>query len=204
MATGGRIMECELHEGDVTSVAISSDSEYLLTASADGTAILCEMRSGAVVMRYLGGHGQLTSAAFIKDELIIVAGSTDGMVRFWDRESGELLAALHNLDNGFLWTAPPDEAAVSGWLWTDRPSVVHLLRCNGDGTDPVPLAADDPERSVHMELYNRKEMVMGRINNPEKYQREVERIVGSIQASWLEAYGGRLRKKQLAHKKSEE
>jgi hypothetical protein len=122
------------------------------------------------------------------------------MVRFWDRESGELLAALHNLDNGFLWTAPPDEAAFSGWLWTDRPSLVHLLRCNEDGTDPVPLAADDPERSVHMELYNRKDMVMGRINNPEKYQREVERIVGSIQASWLETYGGRLRKKQLDHK----
>ena len=61
--------------------------------------------------------------------------------------------------------------------------------------DPEALAADAPERSVHLELYNRKEMVMGRLNNPEKYQREVERIVGTLQANWLETYGERLKNK---------
>jgi hypothetical protein len=201
METGGRIMTWEGHGAEIRSVAVSSDGEHLLTAGADGTAILWEMRSGATVMTYKWGDGQLTSAVFAQDERTIAAGGTDGMVRFWDRDSGELLACLHNTDEGFLWTAPPDEAALSGWFHTDRPEMVHVIRCREDGTDPEVLPAGAPERSVHLELYNRREMVMGRLNNPEKYQREVERIVGGVQASWLETYGERLKNKQIGHKK---
>jgi WD40 repeat protein len=202
MATGGRIIDLLEHLADVSAVVASADGEHLLTASADGTAILWEMRSGVVVMRYQGGNSRLTSAALAQDERTVVAGSTDGMVRFWDRETGELLTSLHNLDEGFLWTAPPDDAAVSGWFWTDRPALVHVLRCNEDGSNPEVLSDDTPELSVHLELYNRKEMVIGRLNNPEKYQREVERIVGTLQANWLETYGGRLKNKQLGHEKT--
>jgi WD40 repeat protein len=204
MTTGGRILDLQEHGSDVSAIVVSADGEHLLTASADGTAVLWDLRSGAVIMRYQGGNGQFTSAAFCQDERTVVVGSTDGQVRFWDRETGELLAALHNLDEGFLWTAPPDEAAIGGWLWTDRPAIVHVLRCNEDGTNPEALAVDAPERALHLDLYNRKEMVMGRLNNPEKYQREVERIVGTLHANWLETYGGRFKNKQLGHKGAED
>jgi hypothetical protein len=200
MDTGGRIIDCELHGADITSVSVSSDGEYLLTASLDGTVILWRRGSGEVVMRYGAGNVRLTSAAFVQDEKTIAAGGSDGLVRFWDRESGALLACLHNIDSGFLWSAPPDQAAASGWFFTDRPELAHVLRCKEDGAEPEALAIGDPERSVHLDLYNRKEMVLGRLNDPERYQREVERIVGGVQASWLETYGERLKNIQIGHK----
>ena len=52
--------------------------------------------------------------------------------------------------------------------------------------EPEPLAAENQERLVHLDLYNRRDMAMGRLNDPERYQREVERIVGGVQASWLD------------------
>jgi hypothetical protein len=162
------------------------------------------MGSGNILVRYEAGSVRLTSASFTQDERIVAGGGTDGAVRFWERESGELLACLHNVDTGYLWSAPPDQAAPSGWIFTDSPELVHVLRCREDGSDPEPLAAGDPDRSVHLELYNREEMVMGRINNPEKYQQEVERIVGGVQASWLETYSERLKNRQIDHKPNPE
>jgi WD40 repeat protein len=204
MDTGGRIIDCKLHRADITSISVTSDGQFLLISSVDGAAILWDTASGDVVMRYGGDCGKLSSAAFTRKERIIVAGSSDGTVYFWDRTSSELLARLHCLDEGFLWSAPADEAAASGWFFTDRPDVIHVIKCRDDGSEPEVLAADDPERSVHLKLYNRKEMVVGKLNDPEKYQREVERIVGGVQASLLESYGERLKNRQIGHKNWEE
>ena len=202
--TGGRIADGQVHRADITSIAVTGDGEFLLTASVDGTAILRETAGGDTVMTYGGDCGRLSSAAFAREERIILAGSSDGTVYFWDRESGRRLARLHCLDGGILWSAPADEAAASGWFFTDRDDVVHIVKCREDGSDPEVLPADDPERSVHLELYNRKEMVVGRLNDPQRYQREVDRIVGGVQASWLETYGARMKNRLIGHDGGEE
>lgn len=97
----------------------------------------------------------------------IVTGSWDHTVKVWDRETGTLLATMHNLHKGFLWTTPPTKNAASGWLWTNREDLISVIKCDKqDNSHPEALSDDDPERRRYLAVYNRQDMVMNRLKLP--------------------------------------
>jgi hypothetical protein len=107
------------------------------------------------------------------DDRRVLLGDNDSKVRFLDRVSGELLGTLHYSDDAFLWTTPPDAAAgaPSGWLWTDRPELVHLVECNQEGgEDRRAVVPNDQRFRDYMLAYNRQDMVMARISDPQRYK----------------------------------
>ena len=112
----------------------------------------------------------------------MITASIDGRVSFWDRSDGTLLVTLHNLNGGFLWTTPADEAAPSGWFWTDRPELLSVLRSGAEGEPPMAVPHDDPGCSAYLDsgMYNRKDLTMSRLNDFPTYRKEIERIVGRI------------------------
>ena len=72
------------HSGEVLDLAFSPDGNYLLSGSADGTAILWDVKDWKQV-RVLTGHlGDITSVAFSPDSKSIVTGGSDKTIRIWN------------------------------------------------------------------------------------------------------------------------
>jgi WD40 repeat protein len=166
----------------VTAIAFSPDGTQLLTGSKDGKVRLWDIAGNEVALRLLGHDKPLASCIFTLDGTKVVTASVDGTVNFWERSNGMLLATLHHVGRGFLWTAPPDEAAPCGWFWTDRPELLSVLCSGMEGELPTALPHDDPSCSAYLDsgMYNRRDLTMSRLNDFVTYQREIERIVGRI------------------------
>ncbi|MDQ1350915.1 MAG: hypothetical protein QG657_1217, partial [Acidobacteriota bacterium] len=76
------------HESAVTSVAISSDGRYILTA-AGNTLRLWELKDKE--LKSFDGHGgEVDSAVFSSDGQHLLIGSTDGTVRLWDLQGNQV------------------------------------------------------------------------------------------------------------------
>ncbi len=165
------------HTSNVESVCFSPNGKLLATGSWDNTARLWDVATGRCV-RVLEGHtGRVYSVRFSPDGKLLVTGSWDHSVRFWNVTSGIHLVTLHNLDQGFLWATPPDEVAKSGWFWTERTELIHVIACDEKGGEIEAMADDDTDRNKYINAHNRQDMVMDRLNHFEKYRIEIKRIV---------------------------
>jgi len=75
----------------------------LLTAGGDGTARLYDGATGRLVQTYRARAQFFTDATLSPDGTVVVAGGSDGLVRFWDTTSGRP-----------LWTMPAHKLPVPG------------------------------------------------------------------------------------------
>ena len=115
------------HSGDVLSAAFSPDGSLLATASADGSAILWDSRSGKVVHRLIGYSGRVQSAAFSPDGSLLATASFDGSAILWDSRSGQV---VHRLKGHSGWV---QSAAFSpdGSLLATVPRLTRVSYCGG-------------------------------------------------------------------------
>jgi WD40 repeat protein len=79
-------------ETGVRSVAFGPDGMCIVTASADGTARIWDVSTGALLAT-LGHDGEVRGARYSPDGARIVTASADGTARIWDAR-GALLAVL--------------------------------------------------------------------------------------------------------------
>jgi len=70
------------HDDDVEDVEYSHDGRLLASASADGTAIVWDARSGKQLHRYVA-RGGLTSVTFSSDDQNILVAGGAGLVQAW-------------------------------------------------------------------------------------------------------------------------
>jgi WD40 repeat protein len=79
-----------VHAGSVNSVRFSDDGQYVVTASADGSALVLETASGEECCRYSGKDGELAAAFFISgnlgDEISCVSASVNGNICIWNTQ----------------------------------------------------------------------------------------------------------------------
>jgi WD40 repeat protein len=140
------------HTEEVVAATFSPDGKRVATASADSTARIWNVRTGA--SRQLSDHtGPLTSLAFNRDGSLLATGSTDSDARVWDGRSGKAIAALRihsgavtdvafSADGRWVATAGPLSAGI--WetkkrgVWPDRP--IYLL--HGSAAPPSARALD--------------------------------------------------------------
>lgn len=99
------------------------------------------------------------------------ATCSDGGINIRTFPEGTLIARYLGLDNGFLWTTPPEEGAPCGWFWTDRKDLLSIYEQPDNGGAPVPIKPDDPRFDVYYTAHNREDMVMSKLNNQEHYKR---------------------------------
>jgi WD40 repeat protein len=160
------------HPGGVKSVFLSADGTRLVTVSGDKTARLWDVRTGRCLMTYSGGAGSVFLSA---DGTRLVTESAGYTAKFWDVASGQLLATLHHVQEGFLWTTPPDDDARCGWLHTDRDELVHVIECDEDGSNPRALdeniTEDRDRRKAYLAGVKREGMVMNRLHDSRAYQK---------------------------------
>lgn len=81
--TGAWLFELIGHTGQVVAVAISSDSRFAVTGSADGTARVWDLETGNT-LRVLEGRGSPMRIVKISDDCKTVAtGASGGDIRVW-------------------------------------------------------------------------------------------------------------------------
>ena len=140
----------------------------------DKLAKLWNLNAGRCIRVYEWHSQEVQKAIINSNSQLLVTAGNDNTVRFWKTFSGEQLAGFYDLKDGFLWFTPPDEAAKSGWFWTDRPELIRVMKCNEDGSEKEILADNDPERITYINTYNRQDMVMNRLNDYKQYQKGFE------------------------------
>lgn len=72
------------HGHFVSDVIISSDGQFALSGSWDGTLRLWEIKSGKTTRRFVGHSKDVLSVAFSVDNRQIVSGSRDKTVKLWN------------------------------------------------------------------------------------------------------------------------
>jgi hypothetical protein len=82
------------HKDAVTAAAFSPDGKFLVTGSADKSAVLWDVAEGKAVRRFDGHANAVDSIAFSRDGNRIATGSIDRTARVWDVKNGALLANL--------------------------------------------------------------------------------------------------------------
>jgi WD40 repeat protein len=85
---GGWLKLLEGHEGNVLSVAFSSNGKMIVSASEDRTVRVWDTVTGVVQHKMTGHERGVTSVAFSLDGKTIVSGSYDRTVRVWDADTG--------------------------------------------------------------------------------------------------------------------
>jgi guanine nucleotide-binding protein subunit beta-2-like 1 protein len=72
------------HGGFVQDVVLSSDGQFALSGSWDGTLRLWDLTTGVTARRFVGHSKDVLSVAFSADNRQIVSGSRDKSVKLWN------------------------------------------------------------------------------------------------------------------------
>ncbi len=94
LAKSAEPVESAGHTAAVLGLAISPDSRRAVTGSADGTAIVWDVRSGRLESVLYGHRSYVNDVAFAENGKTIVTGSKDSTLKIWDAGSGSLLHEL--------------------------------------------------------------------------------------------------------------
>ncbi|MBX2968035.1 MAG: caspase family protein [Cyclobacteriaceae bacterium] len=90
------------HELAVVSIAISPDSNFVVTGSKDKSAKLWDLRSGREVRSFLGHEHTINALDISADGKLLITGSYDKTTRIWDLLTGKELYNIPNPDNGVV------------------------------------------------------------------------------------------------------
>jgi len=82
------------HSHFVQDVVISSDSQFALSGSWDGTLRLWDLNTGKTTRRFMGHTKDVLAVAFSVDNRQIVSGSRDRTIRLWNT-LGECKYTIH-------------------------------------------------------------------------------------------------------------
>lgn len=122
------------HKGRVNAIAISPDTNFIVTSTDDHTA--CIWRAGDC-MRLIGHNSDIHCIAISNDNKFIVTGSADNNAIIWDAESGKRLLQLSghtaninsidiSIDNKFIVTGSNDNSSRV-WNATSGQCICQLL-----------------------------------------------------------------------------
>ncbi|NDJ60078.1 MAG: hypothetical protein GYB67_03085 [Chloroflexi bacterium] len=138
--TGDQIGDTLEHDGEVTCVAISPDSQYVAVGNSlvsSSTVTVWEVRTGQLHQIFSGHDGSITSLAWWPDSMLLASGSTDNTIRIWNVPQKQLvrtrtihskpISSLVVADNGRLLFSKAKDEAILVWsrLETWEPVVVH-------------------------------------------------------------------------------
>jgi len=92
------------HGGFVQDVVISSDGQFALSGSWDGTLRLWDLNTGATTRRFVGHSKDVLSVAFSVDNRQIVSGSRDRSIKLWNT-LGECKYTIQEQDAHTDWVS---------------------------------------------------------------------------------------------------
>src|SRR5262249_55713496 len=143
------------HRDAVRSAAFSPDGMHVVTASDDGTAVIWDARTGALVRTLTGHERGVNSAAFSPDGRYIVTGSADRTVRVWSAASGEVVQTLDAGAGVFSAVLNPDGTRIAAAsddgtarIWDIRTGRIAVTLAPHDGAVYAATFSPDGARIV--------------------------------------------------------
>src|SRR4051794_38253762 len=79
----------------VTSVAVSSDGNTIISGSWDKTIKVWDLKSGQLLQTLTGHSSSVTSVTVSSDGNTIISGSEDKTIKLWNTQTFQLLCTLH-------------------------------------------------------------------------------------------------------------
>jgi WD40 repeat protein len=119
VATGALVREFHGHTNTIWNSAFTTDGRFVLTASADKSARMWDVRTGQQV-RYFPGHASssVSDVAVSPDGSQVAVASFDGSVQFTPADAGGLLTSVCDR---LVRDLTSDERAIYG-IPGDRPT----------------------------------------------------------------------------------
>jgi WD40 repeat protein len=112
----------------VTSVAITPDGQYAISASVARTLRMWDLRNRQVI-RALDGHTDLVNTVVITaDGQRAVSASADHSLRVWDVENGECITAFSGEGPMLRCVIAPDGRTI---VARDKSGRGHILQLEG-------------------------------------------------------------------------
>lgn len=139
------------HEDELNSLCFSPDGQWILSGSADGTALVYEVVSGRRISQLTGHGDEVMSVAFHPDGRRAVTGSKDFTARVWDviagtevmqplKHRGEVLQVDYSPDGRVLATGSRDRTVG---LWdADSGDPLHPRLLQEDAIRNVRFSPD--------------------------------------------------------------
>ena len=161
---------------EISAMAIHPEKQVLISVDDDNQMYEWNLHTGESLRTFKGlppcwwRWRYIRNLEISADGKLLIAASYDGVISFWDYDSGRFLATSYALDEGYLWTTPPDDFAKNGWLHTDRPDLVSLAAVDPLSGKLEYIPEDDERFKNYMQIHNDGEMVMTRIHDWERYQ----------------------------------
>ena len=105
---GMELKALEGHEGNVTALAMTADSRYILSGGQDGIVHLWDLETGTLLKTMTGHKTSIVMIHVTSDGQHVITGSTDGTVRAWLLRGGVLLQSLASTENVHSMVVSPD------------------------------------------------------------------------------------------------
>ena len=177
----GRVIDrWNLHTSNVRSVAMCG--KKLVSIGIHDNACVTDPETGITDLNCNVDSLLFRRVAFINEDYTrVVTGGQDGRLRFHDIKDGVILAELHNLDHGFLWTTSNsnDDDKSPRWFWTSRPEMIQVYNRIGDMETLIPPTDDD--HIAYMQTNNSKIATMSRVGMcSEAIKRDVAALCQSL------------------------
>lgn len=82
------------HNGDITSVAVSSDGRWIVSGGTDATARLYNGTNLSLRRSYRGHRRPVTALAISPNGSLMASGAEDGVIRVWSTRTGRRLRTV--------------------------------------------------------------------------------------------------------------
>ncbi|BAY25848.1 protein kinase [Calothrix sp. NIES-2100] len=104
------------HNGQIYALAVSGDSQTLISGSADKTIKVWNLPTGDVKTTISLNSDAITSLAISRDSKTLFSGSKDGNIKIWNLPTGTLKTTLPKIEDSVSYIAlsPDEQTLVSG------------------------------------------------------------------------------------------
>ncbi|MEG3861650.1 WD40 repeat domain-containing protein [Microcoleus sp. herbarium12] len=109
------------HEGEITAIVISPDSQFIATGSADTTIKIWNLETGKLICTFgshltWGAHkGGIASLAFSPIAQTLASSSSDGTIKLWNFNRRECSQTIKGYANCLALSRDGQTLAAGGW-----------------------------------------------------------------------------------------
>ncbi len=154
-ATGKRLRSLPHPHGARQLLFVPTDGR-LITNGHDGIMRIWDLAREEPVQQFSGHEGPMAILGLPNGRQRLVTVGIDWTVQVRDLDSGEFLAALHCLPDGFLWTAGIDPKDTTGPFWTNHVELMEVEE-RADRNSILPARSMDKDRARnYLEARNRE------------------------------------------------